>query len=64
MVANKETLTSAFFEKYGTTNADRLVAYNEAVERKQRKDEDVTDYINDVTELARGSQMPDRFLMD
>lgn len=62
--ANKETLTSAFLEKYGTTNADRLLAYDEAVKRKQRKEEDVTDYINDVTELARKSQTLDRFLMD
>lgn len=33
----KETLTSAFIEKYGTTHADRFLAYDEAVERKQRQ---------------------------
>lgn len=40
-------------------NADRLLAYDEADERKQHKEEDVTDYINDVIELARRNQMPD-----
>lgn len=46
------------------TRTNYYIAYDEAVQRKQHKDEYVTDYINDVTELARRSQMPDRFLID
>lgn len=60
---NKETLISTFLDKYGTTVADRQLAFDELSERRQRRDESVTEYINDVTNLSRKTQLPDDFLI-